>query len=24
MDSLGFRVERDRQDPGIRLVIKVL
>ena len=24
MQSLGFRVERDRQDPGIKLVTKVL
>jgi acetyltransferase len=24
MQSLGFRMERDRQDPGIRLVTKVL
>jgi acetyltransferase len=24
MESLGFRIERDRQDPGIKLVTKVL
>ena len=24
MESLGFRIERDRQDPGVKLVVKVL
>lgn len=24
MESLGFRIERDKEDPGIRLVTKVL
>jgi acetyltransferase len=24
MQSLGFRIERDRQDPGIKLVEKTL
>jgi len=24
MEALGFRIERDKQDPGIRLVTKVL
>ena len=24
MQSLGFRLQRDRQDPGIKLVTKVL
>jgi acetyltransferase len=24
MESLGFRIERDKEDPGVRLVTKVL